>query len=130
MKNDASIFSLRNIKILTNMQKNFFEILVQAALTVGLFWTILKSTPKSPLLSFTLLHFSWYQKNSSFRHFNPCSVLKTKKPTNVCYDYWEFLIHFWRSFWWPVFDAVQNSSLKKLSKSLVKCQHFSKTTLQ
>ena len=33
------------------MQKIFFEILVQTALTVGLFWTILKLTPKSALLS-------------------------------------------------------------------------------
>ena len=56
MKNDTSLFSLRNIKILTNMQKNFFEILVQTALTVGLFWTILKLTPKSALLSFTILY--------------------------------------------------------------------------
>ena len=32
------------------MQKTFFEILVQTALTVGLFWTILKLTPKSALL--------------------------------------------------------------------------------
>ena len=41
------------------MQKNFFEILVQTALTVGLFWTILwtilKLTPKSTLMSFTIL---------------------------------------------------------------------------
>ena len=56
MKNDTSIFSLRNIKILTNMQKMFFEILVQTALTVGLFWAILKLTPKSALLSFTILY--------------------------------------------------------------------------
>ena len=34
----------------------FFEILVQTALTVGLFWTILKLTPKSALLSFTILY--------------------------------------------------------------------------
>ena len=40
------------------MQKNFFEILVQTALTVGLFWTILKLTPKSALLSFTILYYS------------------------------------------------------------------------
>ena len=56
MKNDASLFSLRNIKILTNVQKKFFEILVQTALTVGLFWTILELTPKSALLSFTILY--------------------------------------------------------------------------
>ena len=37
------------------MQKKFFEILVKTALTVGLFWTILKLTPKSALLSFTIL---------------------------------------------------------------------------
>ena len=41
--------------LLTNMQKN--EILVQTALTVGLFWTILKSTALlSALLSFTILY--------------------------------------------------------------------------
>ena len=38
------------------MQKKFFEILVQTAFTVGLFWTILKLTPKSALLSFTILY--------------------------------------------------------------------------
>ena len=58
MKNDTSLFSLRNIKILTNMQKKNFEILVQTALTVGLFWTILKLTPKSALLSFTILYYN------------------------------------------------------------------------
>ena len=58
MKNDTSLFSLRNIKILTNMQKGFFEILVQTALSVGLFWTILKLTPKSAILSFTILYLS------------------------------------------------------------------------
>ena len=36
------------------MQKKFFEILVQTALTVGLFWTILKLIPKSALLSYTV----------------------------------------------------------------------------
>ena len=55
MKNDTSLFSLRNIKILTNMQKKNFEILVQTALTVGLIWTILELTPKSALLSLTIL---------------------------------------------------------------------------
>ena len=39
------------------MQKKNFEILVQTALTVGLFWKILKLTPKSALLSFTILYF-------------------------------------------------------------------------
>ena len=38
------------------MQNKKFEILVQTALTVGLFWTILKLTPKSALLSFTILY--------------------------------------------------------------------------
>ena len=56
MKNYASIFSLRTLKIFTNMQKKIFENLVQTALTVGLFWTILKLTPKSALLSFTILY--------------------------------------------------------------------------
>ena len=64
MKNGTSLFSLRNTKILTNMQKKIFEILVQTALTVGLFWTILKLTPKSALLSFTILYLigikHWY----------------------------------------------------------------------
>jgi hypothetical protein len=44
---------------LTNMQKFFFEILVQTALTVGLFWTILKLPPKSALLSFPILYSLW-----------------------------------------------------------------------
>ena len=38
------------------MQKFFFEILVLTALTVGLIWTILELTPKSALLSFTILY--------------------------------------------------------------------------
>ena len=38
------------------MQKKSFDILVQTALTVGLFWTTLKLTPKSALLSFTILY--------------------------------------------------------------------------
>ena len=38
------------------MQKIFFEILVLTALTVGLIWTILELTPKSALLSFTILY--------------------------------------------------------------------------
>ena len=54
-KNYASLFYLSNIKILTNMQKNNFELLVLTALTVGLFWTILELTPKSALLSLTIL---------------------------------------------------------------------------
>ena len=56
MKNGTPLFSLRYMKILTNMQKTIFEILVQTALTVGLFWTILKLTPKSALLNFTILY--------------------------------------------------------------------------
>ena len=43
------------------MQKKNFEILVQTALTMGLFWTILKLTPKSTLLSFTILYLEYYQ---------------------------------------------------------------------
>ena len=39
------------------MQKIFFEILVLTALTVGLIWTILELTPKSALLSLTILYF-------------------------------------------------------------------------
>ena len=46
------------------MQKIFFEILVQAALTVALFWTILKLTPKSTLLSFTILYFVEIKRDS------------------------------------------------------------------
>ena len=38
------------------MQKIVFDILVQTASIVGLFWTILKLTPKSTLLSFTILY--------------------------------------------------------------------------
>ena len=44
------------------MQKKNFEILVQTALTVGLFWTILKLTPKSALLSFTILYIRGWKK--------------------------------------------------------------------
>ena len=55
-KDDASIFFLRSTKILTNMQKNFFEILVLTALSVGLIWTILELTPKSALLPLTILY--------------------------------------------------------------------------
>ena len=41
-----------------NMQKNFFDILVLTALTVGLIWTILELTPKSALLSLNIqLHY-------------------------------------------------------------------------
>ena len=36
-KNDASLFSLRNIKILPKMQKKNFVILVRTALVVGEF---------------------------------------------------------------------------------------------
>jgi len=56
-KNYNSLFSLRNIKIMTKQQKIFFEILVQTALFVGQFWTILKITPKSTLLFITTLWF-------------------------------------------------------------------------
>ena len=38
------------------MQKNFFEILLPTALTVGLIWTVLELTPKSALLSLTILY--------------------------------------------------------------------------
>ena len=48
------------------MQRNFFEILVQTALTVGLFWTILKVTPKSALLSFTILYYEIINKTLVF----------------------------------------------------------------
>ena len=44
--------------------KNFFDILVQTALTVGLIWTLLELTPKSALLSLTILYFlviNWIQ---------------------------------------------------------------------
>ena len=38
------------------MQKQFFEILVLTAFTVGLIWTILELTPKSSLLSLIILY--------------------------------------------------------------------------
>ena len=37
------------------MQKQFLGILVLTAMTVGLIWTILELTPKSALLSLTIL---------------------------------------------------------------------------
>ena len=51
------------------MQKFFFEILVQTALTVGLFWTILKLTPKSALLSFIILQLKHKKKNLATKFF-------------------------------------------------------------
>jgi len=60
------------------MQKKFFEILVQTALTVGLIWTILELTPKSALLSLSILYFLptfWKSKTffqgGFFRKFCP-----------------------------------------------------------
>ena len=38
------------------MQKKIFEILLPTALTVGLIWTVLELTPKSALLSLTILY--------------------------------------------------------------------------
>ena len=52
----ASLFPPRNIKILTNMQKKIFEILVLTALIVGLIWTTLELTTKFALLSLTMLY--------------------------------------------------------------------------
>ena len=49
------------------MQKIFFEILVQTALTVGLFWTILKLTPKSALMSFTILYQNFKEMDRPFK---------------------------------------------------------------
>ena len=66
------------------MQKNNFDILVQTALTVGLIWTILELTPKSALLSFTILQYKvtnlvgTYSRNfllnylASFEEINLC----------------------------------------------------------
>ena len=42
------------------MQKKKNEILVLTALTVGLIWTILELTPKSALLSLTILYCALY----------------------------------------------------------------------
>ena len=44
-------FFFQKYKNIDKYAKNFFEILVQTAFTVGLLWTILKLTPKSALLS-------------------------------------------------------------------------------
>jgi hypothetical protein len=41
-----------------NIEKNAKKILVLTALTVGLIWTTLELTPKSALLSLTILYFS------------------------------------------------------------------------
>ena len=70
MKKGTSLFSLRNIKVLTNMQKKFFDILVQTALTVGLIWTILELTPTSALLSFTILYSVHNTFSSGYRWVN------------------------------------------------------------
>ena len=46
------------------MQKIFFEILVLTALTVGLIWTVLELTPKSALMSLTILY---YDRNIRYK---------------------------------------------------------------
>jgi len=63
------------------MQKNFFEILVQTALTVGLFWTILKLTPNS----FTLL----YPKDIMFSRTQKMSYLAARQVNKRA----NFLVH-------------------------------------
>ena len=55
-------------------------------------------------------HLWWYYKNSSFWHFDSHFVLKTKIPTSVCYDCWEFLTNFLTYFLTTLLDSVQNSS--------------------
>ena len=76
-KNDASLFSLRNFKILTNIcKKFFFEILVLTALTVGLIWTILELTPKSALLSLIVLQII---SKVQLQNFFPFLVLTLEK---------------------------------------------------
>ena len=47
---------LRNIKILTKMQKKKYEILIQTDFVMGRFWTIQKITLKFALLSLTILY--------------------------------------------------------------------------
>ena len=54
------------------MKKKFFEILVRTALTVGLFWTILKLAPKTALLSFTILY------SSALIDFQTLKILKKR----------------------------------------------------
>jgi hypothetical protein len=53
---------------------------VLTALTVGLIWTILELTPKSALLSLTILYFRHMRRNAVLRiaavHFS--EILKTE----------------------------------------------------
>ena len=53
------------------MQKKFFEILVQTALTVGLIWTILELTPKSTLtvLNYIVLGDHPFRMSAKFSQF-------------------------------------------------------------
>ena len=110
MKKDTSLFSLRNIRILTNMQKKFFEILVQTALTVGLFWTILKLTPKSALLYFTILHGQRTPRESFFSKFRKFWAWADKLGRN-------FMRHL--GYFWPnykhYFGTVSSLSMGKCS---------------
>ena len=59
-------------------------------------------------------------------HFNPCFVLKTKRNTSDCHDYWEFPTNSLTYFLTTLFDAVQNFSLSALK---IEVCTYSKTSL-
>ena len=102
MKNDTSLFSLRNIKILTNMQKKIFLILVQTALNVGLIWRILKLTSKSALLSLTILYIRAKLGNlivvKTICNFLTYRVSHSK-PSKVILLWWRYRLWFLLIFW-------------------------------
>ena len=56
---------------------HLFKILVQTALTVGLFWTILKKTPTSALLSLTILYYQDNLCGPDRISFKLISIIKT-----------------------------------------------------
>ena len=60
------------------MPKKIFEILVLTALTVGLIWTILELTPKSALLSLTILYQLALNGEHSF-----CQLMTASMPTFI-----------------------------------------------
>ena len=59
------------------MQKKIFEILVLTALIVGLIWTILELTPKSALLSLTILYLT-LKPNFAKDNFNSAAFIAFK----------------------------------------------------
>ena len=77
MKNDTSLFSLRNIKILTNMQKKFFWNFGAGSLNCG---SILDNLEINPYVRTTVLYYTvlW-----SGKKIQPQKMVLKKGPVNL-----------------------------------------------